>query len=525
MANPPFRRVLIANRGEIAVRIIRGLRELGIESVAVHSQVDRRSAHVLVADHAFPLGGNTAAESYLDVGKILGAAQAMGAEAIHPGYGFLSENSGFARAVREAGLVFLGPNPEAMDRLGSKKSAREEAVKAGLPVIPGTEKDDGDQSLIAAARRIGLPVMVKASAGGGGRGMRMVERESDLAEAIAAGRREAKAAFGDDKMIVEKFVSPARHIEIQLLGDKHGNVVSLHERECSVQRRHQKVLEESPSPAVDADLRARMGAAAVKLAKAVGYDNAGTAEFLVDAHGHFYFLEVNARLQVEHPVTELVTGVDLVHLQVRVAAGEKLDDLLRGRDLRPRGHALEARICAEAPEQGFLPAAGLLRLVREPEGPGIRVDSGVYTGWDVPVFYDSLLAKLIVWAPDRAMACARMTQALRAAVYLGIPTNVDFLRRVVDDPDFRAGMLTTDFLNHKPGLAVGTPLPPDDVVLAAAVLCQAVAPRAAAPGNGSGSGNGGGAAGGPVGSDGRGARKSTAVWHELSGLRLFGGGA
>jgi acetyl-CoA carboxylase biotin carboxylase subunit len=259
----------------------------------------------------------------------------------------------------------------------------------------------------------------------------------------------------------------------------------------------------------------------VRAALASGYTNAGTVEFLLAPDGSFYFLEVNARLQVEHPVTELVTGVDLVHLQVRVAAGEKLDDLLRGRDLRPRGHALEARICAEAPEQGFLPAAGLLRLVREPEGPGIRVDSGVYSGWDVPVFYDSLLAKLIVWAPDRATACARMTQALRAAVYLGIPTNVDFLRRVVDDPDFRAGMLTTDFLKHKPGLAVGTPLPPDDVALAAAVLCQAVAPRAVAQGNSGG--NGGGS--GRVAGDGRAARKSTAVWHDLSGLRLFGGDA
>src|SRR5262245_12139113 len=505
--SPPFRRVLIANRGEIAVRICRALRELDIQSIAVHSEVDRRSAHVLAADHAFPLGGNAAAESYLDVGKILSAAKALDAQAIHPGYGFLSENASFARAVREAGLVFLGPNPEAMERLGGKKQARLEAIAAGVPVIPGSEQDDGDASLIAAARRIGLPVMVKASAGGGGRGMRMVEREADLADAFASGRREAKAAFGDDRMIVEKVVSPARHIEIQLLGDKHGNVVSLHERECSVQRRHQKVLEESPSPAVDADLRARMGACAVKLAKAVGYDNAGTAEFLVDSHGHFYFLEVNARLQVEHPVTELVTGVDLVHLQVRVAAGEKLDDLLRGRDLRPRGHALEARICAEAPEQGFLPAAGLLRLVREPEGPGIRVDSGVYSGWDVPVFYDSLLAKLIVWAPDRASACERMTQALRAAVYLGIPTNVDFLRRRVDDPDFRAGRLRTDFLQRKPGVAGGTDVPPDDLVLAAAVLCQAMSPRAA-----------------PAAGDGAGgaAPRSTAVWRELAGLRLFG---
>jgi acetyl-CoA carboxylase biotin carboxylase subunit len=511
--SPPFRRVLIANRGEIAVRICRALRELGIESIAVHSEVDRRSAHVLAADHAFPLGGNTAQESYLDVGKILAAAKALDAQAIHPGYGFLSENAAFARAVRAAGMTFLGPKPDAMDRLGSKKAAREEAIKAGVAVVPGTEQDDGDAALAAAARRIGLPVMVKASAGGGGRGMRLVERDGELAEAIAASRREAKAAFGDDRMIVEKAVFPARHVEIQLIGDKHGDVVSLHERECSVQRRHQKVLEESPSPAVDETLRRRMGEAAIKLAKAVGYDNAGTAEFLLDERGTFYFLEVNTRLQVEHPVTELVTGVDLVHLQVRVAAGEKLSDLLRGLDLRPRGHAMEVRICAEAPEQGFLPAAGQLRLVREPEGPGIRVDSGVYSGWEVPVHYDSLLAKLIVHAPDRATACERMTQALRAAVYLGIPTNVDFLRRLVDDPDFRQGRLRTDFLQRKPGLGRGTDVPPDDLVLAAAVLCQAMSPRAAT------------AAGtGPVGGDGAGgaAPRSTAVWRDLAGLRLFG---
>ncbi|MCY2955707.1 MAG: ATP-grasp domain-containing protein [Planctomycetota bacterium] len=515
LAKPPFRRVLIANRGEIAVRICRGLRELGIESIAVYSDVDREAAHVLAADHAVALFGNSAAESYLDVGKILAAAKAMGAEAIHPGYGFLSENSSFARAVREAGFVFIGPNPAAMERLGGKKAAREEAIRAGVPVIPGTEQDEGDASLVAAAKKIGLPVMVKASAGGGGRGMRMVEREQDLAEAIASGRREAKAAFGDDRMILEKAVAPARHIEIQLMGDQHGNVVSLHERECSVQRRHQKVLEEAPSPAVDAVLRARMGAAAILLGKAVGYDNAGTAEFLVDAQGNFYFLEVNARLQVEHPVTELVTGVDLVHLQLRVAAGERLDDLLRGRDLQPRGHALEARICAESPEQGFLPAAGLLRLVCEPMGPGIRVDSGVYSGFAVPVFYDSLLAKLIVYAPDRATACTRMAQALRDSVYLGIPTNVDFLRRVVEDPDFRAGKLTTDFLKYKPDVVAGGGSEPSDLALAAAVLCEAIAPRALA----------GHVSSVDAASGGSGGRCSSAVWNELGGFRVFGDGA
>ncbi|MBZ0153445.1 MAG: ATP-grasp domain-containing protein [Planctomycetes bacterium] len=509
--NPPFRRVLIANRGEIAVRVARGLRELGIESIAVHSDVDARCAHVLQADHAIALGGNTAAESYLDVQKILDAARRCGAEAIHPGYGFLSENSAFVRAVRAAGLVFIGPNPEAMDRLGGKKAAREEAIAAGVPVIPGTEQDHGDAGLITFAKQIGLPVMVKASAGGGGRGMRMVEREQDLAEALAAGRREAKASFGDDRMILERAVFPARHIEIQMFGDQHGEVVSLHERECSVQRRHQKVLEESPSAVVDEALRQRMGEAAIRLGKRVGYDNAGTAEFLLDPQGNFYFLEVNTRLQVEHPVTELVTGVDLVHLQVHVAAGGKLTELLRGKDLRPRGHAIEARICAEAPERGYVPAAGLLRLVREAEGPGVRVDSGVYTGWDVPPFYDSMFAKLIVWAPDRATACTRLSQALRDTAYLGIETNVDFLRRVVDDAAFRSAALSTDMLKHRADLANGPGAGPGDEVLAAAVLCQALARN-----DGSGAAGGGG-----NGSGGSGA--ATAVWQALPGFRLFEG--
>ncbi|MFO1077204.1 MAG: biotin carboxylase N-terminal domain-containing protein [Planctomycetota bacterium] len=508
MANPPFRRVLVANRGEIAVRVTRGLRELGIESVAVHSDVDARCAHVLAADHAVPLGGNTAAESYLDFGKILAAAAATGAEAIHPGYGFLSENAAFVRACRDAGLVFIGPNPEAMERLGGKKAAREEAIAAGVPVIPGTEQDTGDAALIAFAKKIGLPVMVKASAGGGGRGMRLVEREQDLANAIAAGRREAKASFGDDRMILERAVFPARHIEVQVFGDRHGGVVSLHERECSVQRRHQKVLEEAPSAVVDEAMRKRMGDAAIALCRRVGYDNAGTCEFLVDPKGDFYFLEVNTRLQVEHPVTELVTGLDLVHLQVHVAAGAKLADLLAGKDLRPRGHAIEARICAESPENGYVPAAGALRLVREPTGPGIRVDSGVYSGWEVPSFYDSMLAKLVVWAPDRATACARLSQALRETVYLGIPTNVDFLRRVVDDDAFRTARISTDMLSRRPELAQGPGAEPQDLELAAAVLCQLVAPRADARGGG---GNATAAAAGG----------STAAWQEFADFRAF----
>lgn len=507
---PPFRRVLVANRGEIALRVIRGLRELGIESVAVHSEADTKCAHVLAADHCVALGGNTATESYLDMAKILAAAKATGAEAIHPGYGFLSENSAFARAVHEAGLVFIGPNGDAMDRLGGKKAAREEAVAAGVPVIPGTEQDLGDEKLIEVAKQIGMPVMVKASAGGGGRGMRRVEREEDLAEAIVAGRREAKESFGDDRMILERAVFPARHIEIQFVADKHGHVVSFHERECSVQRRHQKVLEEAPSAVVSPELRKQMGDAAIALAKRVGYDNAGTCEFLLDEKGSFYFLEVNTRLQVEHPVTELVTGVDLVHLQLHVAAGAKLEELLEGRDVQPRGHSIEARICAESPEQGYIPAAGMLNLVHEPEGPGVRVDSGVYTGWEVPPFYDSMLAKVIVWAPDRETACQRLSQALRDTAYLGIPTNVDFLRRIVDDEAFQTAAISTDMLSKRPELAAGSDEAPSDHALAAAVLCEALGKQ-----GGGGSSSSGSASGSSVGAG------STAVWQDLHGFRLF----
>ncbi len=507
--NPPFRRVLISNRGEIAVRVARGLRELGIESVAIHSDVDARCAHVLAADHVVSIGGETAAESYLDFDKVLAAAKATGADAIHPGYGFLSENAAFVRAAQDAGLTFLGPNPEAMERLGSKKQAREEAIAAGVPVIPGTEKDLSDDELVAFGKKIGMPVMVKASAGGGGKGMRRVDDEDDLADAIAASRREAKASFGDDRMILERAVLPARHIEIQVIGDKHGNVVSLHERECSVQRRHQKVLEEAPSAVVDEDLRRRMGEAAIALCQRVGYDNAGTCEFLLDDQGNFYFLEVNTRLQVEHPVTELVTGVDLVHLQVHAAAGGDVTEMLAGKDLTPRGHAIEARICAESPEQGYLPAAGKLTLVHEPTGPGIRVDSGVYTDWTVPVHYDSMLAKLIVWAPTRELACERLSRALGASAYLGIPTNVDFLRRIVDDEAFRTFQISTSMLDQRPELAKGTGEEPDDLALAAAVLTQAITPA--------------GSSGNATAAAGSGAGQATAIWQELAGFRTFGG--
>ncbi|MEO0478524.1 MAG: biotin carboxylase N-terminal domain-containing protein [Planctomycetota bacterium] len=470
---PPFQRVLVANRGEIARRICRGLRECGVESVVVYSDAHREARHREAGGVAVPLGGETAAESYLQIDKILAACRETGAEAVHPGYGFLSENADFARAVQEAGLVFIGPDPETMDALGKKQAAREIAVAAGVPVVPGCDEEfSADAEWQAKADEIGYPLMVKASAGGGGKGMRMVERSEDLLEALRAGQREAKAAFGDDRMILERRVFPARHIEIQVMGDHHGEVVSFHERECSVQRRHQKVLEEAPSPAVDEDLRQRMGEAAVRLCKHVGYKNAGTVEFLLDPDGDFYFLEVNTRLQVEHPVTECVTGEDLVHLQLQVAAGAKLEDLLRGRDLTPRGHAIEARLYAECPENGYLPAAGTLLRVLEPAGPGIRIDTGVRSGTEVTVHYDPMLAKLIVHAPDRATACRRMLDALNETHYLGLTTNIDFLSRVVADAKFQAGDLRTDFLDLAPELAEGPGDDASDAAFAAAALAE-----------------------------------------------------
>ena len=505
MPAPAFRRVLIANRGEIAVRIARGLRELGIESVAICSTPDRDAPHALATDLTLDIGGETALESYLDIAKVLEAAQRSGAEAIHPGYGFLSENPRFARAVTDAGLVFIGPPAEAMLALGSKEKAKAAAVAAGVPVVPGFGADEGDDGkLAAAAAQVGFPLLIKAVAGGGGKGMRLVRSAGDFPDALATARREAKAAFGDGQVLLERYLHPARHVEIQLIADDHGDVVSLHERECSVQRRHQKVIEEAPSPVVDADLRARMGEAAVRIAKHVGYRNAGTAEFLVDEKGAFYFLEVNTRLQVEHPVTELVTGVDLVHLQVHCAAGGKLAEALAGRDLTPRGHAIEVRIYAESPEQGYLPQAGRLQIVSEPVGPGIRVDSGVRSGQEVTVFYDPMLAKLIVHAPTRAAACDRMAQALRASVYLGIDTNVDFLRRVIEDDDFRAGRLRIDFLDRKPELAKGPKQPAPDLAYVAAVLLGQGAGAATATGSSRG-----------------GAADAVAIWHRVGAQRMW----
>jgi len=440
-----FRKILIANRGEIAVRVIKACREMGIGSVAVYSEADTASLHVRLADEAVPVGPPPAAESYLDMEKILEAARATGAEAIHPGYGFLSENAAFARLCEERGIVFIGPNSRALELVGDKVRARQTMEKAGIPTVPGmTSVSTSLEEIRAAARDLGFPVMVKASAGGGGKGMRIVSDEDGLVPALEAGMREAKSAFGDDSVYLEKYIEEPRHVEFQVLADNRGHTVHLFERECSIQRRHQKIVEETPSPALDPELRVRMGETAVQAMRAAGYNNAGTVEFLLDRDRRFYFLEVNARLQVEHPVTELTTGVDLVRQQILIASGAGLT--LRQENLLQRGHAVECRIYAEDPRMNFLPSAGRIALLREPKGPGIRFDSGVYEGFEVPVYYDPILAKLIVWAEDREAACRRMSAALEDCVILGIHTTAGFLKDVVNHPEFRAGLATTSFI-------------------------------------------------------------------------------
>jgi acetyl-CoA carboxylase, biotin carboxylase subunit len=440
-----FRKILIANRGEIAVRVIKACREMGIASVAVYSEADAASLHVRLADEAVPIGPPPAVESYLNMERILAAARATGAEAIHPGYGFLAENAAFARLCEERSVVFIGPNSTALELVGDKVRARQTMEKAGIPIIPGmTSVATSPEEFRAAAGVLGYPVMVKASAGGGGKGMRVVGDEAGLGPALDAGKREAKSAFGDDSVYLEKCLEEPRHVEFQVLADNRGRTVHLFERECSIQRRHQKILEETPSPALDPELRARMGETAVRAMRTAGYNNAGTVEFLLDGDRHFYFLEVNARLQVEHPVTELVAGVDLVLQQILIASGEDL--ALRQEDLRQKGHAVECRIYAEDPKTNFLPSPGRIAFLREPKGPGVRFDSGVFEGFDVPVYYDPILAKLIVWAEDREAACRRMAAALDDCVILGIHTTVGFLRDVVDHPEFRAGRATTSFI-------------------------------------------------------------------------------
>jgi acetyl-CoA carboxylase biotin carboxylase subunit len=442
-----FRALLVANRGEIAVRVLRTAREMGIRGVAVYSDADRGAPHVAAADEAVPLGDPTPAASYLDGARLIEAARRTGAEAIHPGYGFLSESPAFARAVRDAGLAFVGPTPEAMERVGNKVAARRLLAASGVPVVPGmTDAESDPARLAAAAGELGYPVLLKAAAGGGGKGMRVVRGPGELAEAARLGASEALSAFGDGAVYLEKLLHRPRHVELQILADAAGRVVHLGERECSIQRRHQKLLEESPSPALDPDLRRRMGEAAVEVARRAGYVNAGTVEFLLSEDGRFQFLEVNARLQVEHPVTEMTTGLDLVRCQLEIAAGMPLS--LRQEDVVSRGHAIECRIYAEDPAAGFLPCPGRILLAREPRGPGIRCDSGIATGVEVPVHYDPLLAKVVAHAPSREAATDRMIRALEECAILGVATPMELLLDVLRSGPFRAGRTHTGFLDE-----------------------------------------------------------------------------
>jgi acetyl-CoA carboxylase biotin carboxylase subunit len=493
-------RVLIANRGEIALRIIRGCRALGLSTVAIHSEVDRQAPHVLAADAAVCVGPPAARESYLNTDAILAAARETNADAVHPGYGFFSENAPFAEAVERAGLTWIGPSPQAIATMGDKLAARATVAKAGVPLVPGTELAVGDTDAARrAAREIGYPILVKAAAGGGGKGMRTVADEAELEQALAAAAREATAAFGDGRVYLERLITRPRHVEVQVLGDKHGTLVHLGERECSIQRRHQKIVEETPSPAVTEVLRAQMTEAALAAARAVDYVSAGTVEFLLDDAGRFYFLEMNTRLQVEHPVTELVWGQDLVAAQLRVAAGERLG-FAQG-DLRPRGHAIEVRLYAEDPQQSFFPSAGMVLAWREPSGPGVRVDAAIRAGVAVPVEYDPMLAKISAWGADRAQATARLVGALADTIVLGPTTNLAFLRDVLAHPAFASGATHTGFLgDHLPSWH-----PSGSPAVAAALAALATTRSTAARGG-----------------DGTGPRQEPSPWETLGRWRLAG---
>jgi acetyl-CoA carboxylase, biotin carboxylase subunit len=453
-------KVLVANRGEIAVRIIRACRDMGVATVAVYAECDRAARHVRMADEAVAIGPNPPADSYLRIDRIVDAARRTGADAIHPGYGFLAENEDFATACRDAGVTFIGPSPEAIALMGSKTAARTVAIKAGVPVVPGTEAalglDVPDAAIAATADEIGYPIMIKAVAGGGGKGMRLVPSAADLASAIRAARSEAGAAFGDSAVYLERRLARPRHIEVQLLGDSHGTVLPFVERECSIQRRHQKVIEETPSPVVTPSLRAQLTEAAAAVAASVGYTNAGTIEFLLDEDGRFYFLEMNTRLQVEHPITEMVTGVDLVQWQIRIARGERLD-LDRHALLTPRGHAIECRIYAEDPDAGFMPSPGRITALRVPDGPGVRDDSGAEAGGDVPIYYDPLVSKLAVWGTDRPQAIARMQRALAEYDIRGIRTTLPFFRWMLRERAFAEARFHTSYLDEVLQQRRGTP--------------------------------------------------------------------
>lgn len=441
----PFQKVLIANRGEIALRVIRACRELGLTSVAVYSEVDRSALHVQMADEAYAIGPAQASQSYLHIPTLIEVALRSGAQAVHPGYGFLAENAEFVDACVEADLIFIGPSASLQRAVGEKTAARDAARQADVPIVPGALLDDKENAaILELGKQIGYPLLLKAAAGGGGKGIRFVHESGDLLASLRAARSEAKSAFGDDRVYMEKAITPARHIEVQFIADTHGNVVHLGERECSIQRRHQKLIEESPSPALDQELRQQITRATVQLIRRIGYVNAGTAEFLLGPDRHFYFLEINARIQVEHPVTELCTGLDLVQEQFRVAAGLPLS--FTQEEVTWRGAAIECRISAEDPENRFLPATGLVQALQEPSGAGVRVDSSLYPGLQVPLYYDPLLSKLIVWGRDRTQAIARMRRALDEYSIVGVRTTLPFARWLIDHPRYIAGDFSTDFI-------------------------------------------------------------------------------
>jgi 3-methylcrotonyl-CoA carboxylase alpha subunit len=466
-----LKKCLIANRGEIAVRIIRACRELGIQTTAVYSEADARTLPVLLADEAYPIGGAAPAESYLKIDQLIAVALKADCDCVHPGYGFLSENADFAQAVIDHGLTWIGPPPDAIRQMGSKTEARARMQQAGVPTVPGFDEDTGttdDHRFLQAADRVGYPIMVKAAAGGGGKGIRIVRQASELHDAVASARREAQKAFGDSQVFLERYIERGRHIEVQVIADQYGNTLHLFERECSTQRRHQKIIEETPSPLLTDQQREAIGQAAVQAAQAVGYVNAGTVEFIATESGEFFFLEMNTRLQVEHPVTELVTGIDLVKLQFRIAAGEALP--LQQSELQQRGHAIECRVYAEDPQQGFLPATGTVQVLHPPTAPSVRVDSYLQSGDDITIHYDPMIAKIIVYAEDRLSAIARMQQALRDTIVLGVTHNIPFLQNLLAHPVFQAGKIYTTFVDERQTELLPPVASLDDLTLIAAAL-------------------------------------------------------
>jgi acetyl-CoA carboxylase biotin carboxylase subunit len=475
MMTRPIRRLLVANRGEIAVRIQRTAQRMGITTIAIYSEVDRYAPHVEMAHERYFLGGNTPAETYLHIEKILAIAREARADAIHPGYGFLSENPAFAKAVTEAGMIFIGPSAEAMARLGNKVAAKQLAQSVGVPLVPGTASAVSGQAALQAAETIGFPLLIKAAAGGGGKGMRKVLNPADFPEALQRAQSEAQSAFGDPSVFLEKYIEKPRHVEVQILADLHGNAVYLFERDCSIQRRHQKVIEEAPAPNLSPQTRTAMGEAALRLIQAAGYTQAGTVEFIVDANENFYFLEVNTRLQVEHPVTEMITGLDLVEWQIRIAQGEPLE--FSQADLQPHGHAIEARIYAEDPRHDFLPSTGLLYKYQPPTYPHLRIDNGYEEGSIVPLYYDPLLAKVIAWGETRSEAIARLQTALQNFIIVGLEHNIDFIQFVLRHPAFAQGQMHTHFVEDyfDPRLLDQTPLTPEEQEVARALAHWLVA--------------------------------------------------